>query len=114
MNRNALIRATLIGTVLQLLMVVSGHFVPAIAAQFAIVGMLISLVAGVLYVRAARGGWGDSLIGGLIAGGLCAFIGILVSYLLKDVTVDILWMGTAGSAVAGLVGGAIGKLVFAR
>jgi hypothetical protein len=114
MNRNALIRPTLIGTVLQLLMVVSGHFVPAIAAQFAIVGMLISLVAGVLYVRAARGGWGDSLIGGLIAGGLCAFLGILVSYLLKDVTVDILWMGTAGSAVAGLVGGAIGKLVFAR
>ena len=114
MNRNALIRATLIGTVLQLLMVVSGHFVPAIAAQFAIVGMLISLVAGVLYARAAKGGWGDSLIGGLIAGGVCAFIGILVSYLLKDVTVDILWMGTAGSAVAGLVGGAIGKLLFAR
>ena len=114
MNRSALIRAALIGTVLQLLMVVSGHFAPAIAAQFAIVGMLISLVAGVLYARAAKGGWGDSLIGGLIAGGVCAFIGILVSYLLKDVTVDILWMGTAGSAVAGLVGGAIGKLLFAR
>lgn len=114
MNRPALIRATLIGTVLQVLMVVSGHYVPAIAAQFAIVGMLISLIAGVLYVRTARGGWGDSLIGGLIAGGLCAFLGILVSYLLKDVTADILWMGTAGSAVAGLIGGAIGKLVFAR
>jgi hypothetical protein len=95
-------------------MVLSGHFVPAIAAQFAIVGMLISLVAGVLYARAARGGWGDSVIGGLIAGGVCAFLGILISYLLQDVTVDILWMGTAGSAVAGLVGGAIGKLVFAR
>ena len=114
MNRSALIRAVLIGTVLQLAMVLSGHYVPAIAAQFAIVGMLISLVAGVLYARAAKGGWGDSVIGGLIAGGVCAFIGILVSYLLKDVTVDILWMGTAGSAVAGLVGGAIGKLVFAR
>jgi hypothetical protein len=114
MNRQALIRATLIGTVLQLAMVIAGHFVPAIAALFAIGGMLISLVAGVLYARAAKGGWGDSLVGGLIAGGVCAFIGILVSYLLKDVTVDILWMGTAGSAVAGLVGGAIGKLVFAR
>ncbi len=114
MNRSALVRAVLIGTVLQLVMVVSGHFVPAIAAQFAIIGMLISLVAGVLYVRAARGGWGDSVIGGLIAGGVCAFLGILVSYLLKDVTMDILWMGTAGSAVAGLVGGALGKLVFAR
>lgn len=114
MNRQALIRAILIGTVLQLAMVIAGHFVPAIAGLFAAGGMLISLVAGVLYTRGARGGWGDSLIGGLIAGGLCAFLGILVSYLLKDVTVDILWMGTLGSAVAGLVGGAIGKLLFAR
>ena len=114
MNRSALIRATLIGTVLQLAMVIAGHYVAAIAGMFAIGGMLISLVAGLLYVRAARGGWGDSLVGGLIAGAVCAFLGILVSYLLKDVTVDILWMGTAGSAVAGLVGGAIGKLVFAR
>jgi hypothetical protein len=114
MNRQALTRAVLIGTVLQLAMVIAGHFVPAIAAQFAIGGMLISLVAGVLYARAAKGGWGDSVIGGLIAGGVCAFIGILVSYLLKDVPTNILWMGTAGSAVAGLVGGAVGKLVFAR
>ena len=114
MNRQALIRATLIGAVLQLAMVVAGHFVPAIANLFAVGGMLISLVAGLLYARAAKGGWGDSVLGGLIAGGVCAFLGILVSYLLKDVTVDILWMGTAGSAVAGLVGGAIGKLVFAR
>lgn len=114
MNRSALIRAVLVGTVLQVAMVLAGHFVPAIAAQFAIIGMLISLLAGVVYVRAARGGWGDSVIGGLIAGGVCAFLGILVSYVLKDVTADILWMGTAGSAVAGLIGGAIGKLVFAR
>ena len=114
MNRQALIRATLIGAVLQLAMVIAGHFVPAIANLFAVGGMLISLVAGLLYARAAKGGWGDSVLGGLIAGGVCAFLGILVSYLLEDVTVDILWMGTAGSAVAGLVGGAIGKLVFAR
>jgi hypothetical protein len=114
MNRRALIRATLIGAVLQLAMVIAGHFVPAIASLFAVGGMLISLVAGLLYARAARGGWGDSMVGGLIAGAVCAFIGILFSYLLKDVTVDILWMGTLGSAVAGLVGGAIGKLVFAR
>ena len=112
MNRSALIRAVLIGTVLQLAMVVAGHFVPAIANLFAVGGMLISLVAGLLYARAARSAWGDSLIGGFLAGGICAFLGILVSYVLKDVTVDILWMGTLGSAVAGVVGGAVGKLVF--
>lgn len=114
MNRSALIRAVLIGTVLQLAMVIAGHFVPAIANLFAVGGMLISLVAGVLYARAAKGAWGDSLIGGFLAGGICAFLGILVSFLLKDVTVDILWMGTLGSAIAGVVGGAVGKLVFAR
>jgi hypothetical protein len=114
MNGSALIRAVLIGTVLQLAMVIAGHFVPAIANLFAVGGMLISLVAGLLYARAAKGAWGDSLIGGFLAGGICAFLGILVSYLLKDVTVDILWMGTLGSAIAGVVGGAVGKLVFAR
>jgi hypothetical protein len=114
MNRSALIRAVLIGTVLQLAMVVAGHFVPAIANLFAVGGMLISLIAGVLYARAAKGAWGDSLIGGFLAGGICAFLGILVSFLLKDVTVDILWMGTLGSAIAGVVGGAVGKLVFGR
>lgn len=114
MNRQALIHATLVGAALQLLMVVSGHFVPAIAALFAIGGMLISLIAGLIYARAARGSWPDSLLGGLIAGGLCALLGIVVSYLLKDVTASILLLGTLSSAVTGLVGGAIGKLIFAR
>ena len=114
MNRQALIHATLVGAALQLLMVVSGHFVPAIAALFAIGGMLISLIAGLIYARAARGSWPDSLLGGLIAGGVCALLGIVVSYLLKDVTASILLLGTLSSAVTGLVGGAIGKLIFAR
>lgn len=114
MNRQALVHATLVGAALQLLMVVSGHFVPAIAALFAIGGMLISLIAGLIYARAARGSWPDSLLGGLIAGGVCALLGIVVSYLLKDVTASILLLGTLSSAVTGLVGGAIGKLIFAR
>lgn len=111
MNRKALINATVIGTVLQLAMIIAGHFVPAVAAQFAIVGMLISLVAGVLYARSAKGSWGDSLIGGLIAGGVCALIGIAASVLWGDTAQNILLLGTAGSAVAGAVGGAIGKVL---
>jgi len=53
MNRKALINATVIGTVLQLIMVLAGHWIPAVANLFAIVGILISLVAGLLYARAA-------------------------------------------------------------
>ena len=111
MNKRALIVATVIGTGLQMAMVIAGHFVPAVASLFAIVGILISLVAGLLYARAARGGWRDSLIGGAIAGGLCALIGIAMSWAMGDVTAIILVMGTLSSAVGGLIGGALGKMV---
>jgi hypothetical protein len=109
MNRQTLIKATLIGLVLQLIMVVSGHFVPPIKECFGIVGMLISLLAGVIYVRTTRGSWGDSLLGGALAGGICALLGIAVSFALGDVDAGVLIYGTLGSAVAGLIGGAIAK-----
>jgi len=111
MNRKALIIATDIGLVLQLIMVIAGHYDAAIAAWFAIGGMLISLVAGVIYVRMARNGWKDSLIGGALAGGICALVGIAVSCALGDVAAMILVFGTIGSAVAGLIGGAVAKLI---
>lgn len=111
MNVRALIAATVIGTALQVAMVFAGHFIPAVANLFAIVGILISLVAGLLYARAARGGWSDSLLGGAVAGGLCALIGIAMSWAMGDVETMILMLGTLSSAVGGLIGGAVGKLV---
>jgi hypothetical protein len=59
----------------------------------------------------AQSGWGDVLLGGAIAGGLCAVIGIAVSYFLGDVPATVLIFGTVSSAVAGVVGGAIVRLV---
>ena len=111
MNRRALINATVIGTVLQLVMVLVGHWVPAVAALFAPIGILLSLIAGLLYARAAKGGWSDSTLGGVIAGAVCALIGIAVSWLLGDVPPIILVIGTLSSAFGGVVGGAIGKLL---
>lgn len=111
MNRKALIHATVIGTVLQLAMVIVGHFVPPVAALFAPLGILLSLVAGLIYARSAGGTWPNALLGGMIAGGACALIGIAVSLLLGDVIAIILVMGTLSSAFGGLVGGAIGKLL---
>lgn len=112
MNRKALINATVIGLVLQLAMVLSGHWVEYVKLNlFAGLGTFISLVAGVLYARAAAGGWGPSLLGGAVAGGVCAFLGIAVSAALGDVEPMILALGTFGSTVAGAIGGAIGKLI---
>jgi hypothetical protein len=109
-NSRALVLATVIGTVLQIVMVVAGHSNKSIAALFAVGGMGFSLIAGLLYAIIAKGGSTSSLaIGGLLAGAICAFIGIFVSHLLGDVPASLLVLGTVSSAVTGAVGGVVGK-----
>src|SRR5438067_1943193 len=104
MNTRALTTATAIGTVLQLAMVSAGHVSPIVKALFAIGGMGFSLVAGVIYARAAAPtSRGDAVVGGLLAGAICAFIGILGSYLLGDVPASLLGVGTLSSAVTGAI-----------
>ncbi len=116
LNRRALLLATLIGTVLQLCMVLLGHSNTSVANMFAVGGMTISLIAGAAYSLLARNGAAASspVVGGLIAGALCAFIGILVSYMLGDVTAVILLAGTASSALTGALGGWLGKIMTRR
>jgi hypothetical protein len=111
MSIRALFIATLIGTVLQTAMVVAGHSNKSIANMFAVGGMSLSLVAGVIYAAMAGGTTGSAILGGVIAGGLCALIGIAVSYALKDVPASLLALGTASSAVTGAIGGWLGRLL---
>jgi hypothetical protein len=115
MNSRALLLASLVGTLLQVAMVVVGHSSPAVAAMFAIGGMGLSLVAGVLYARLARSATkGSAAAGGAAAGAICAFLGIFVSYLLGDVPASLLALGTLSSAVTGAIGGVIGALTVGR
>lgn len=112
MDRKALWNAAAVGTAGQLVMVVAGHFVPVVKDHvFAVGGMIVSLAAAVLFVRLERGGWSSSLIGGAIVGGVCALVGILVSAALGDVPLVVVAFGTCASTVAGLVGGALGRLI---
>ena len=111
MNSRALLISSLVGTLLQVVMVVAGHSSPAIKGLFAVGGMGLSLVAGVLYARLARPATrGNAALGGAAAGAICAFLGILVSYLLGDVPGSLLALGTISSAVTGAIGGFIGAL----
>jgi hypothetical protein len=113
LNSRAVTVATVAGTVLQLAMVLLGHSNAAIAQLFGPVGMGISLVAGLIYTSQARGGSaGSAALGGFVAGGLCALIGIIVSFALGDVTAMILALGTLSSAVTGAIGGWLGRFVF--
>jgi hypothetical protein len=111
MNTRAIVLATAVGSVLQVGMVVLGHFNSAIAGLFAVGGMGISLLAGVSYAAFARSGsFGSLAAGGAIAGAVCALIGIFVSYLMGDVPASLLVLGSLSSAVTGAVGGAVGRL----
>lgn len=107
----ALVIASLIGTVLQTAMVVAGHSNRSIAKLFAVGGMSLSLIAGVIYAVLARGGTtGSAIVGGVLAGAICALIGIAVSYFLKDVPASLLALGTMSSAVTGAIGGWLGSV----
>ena len=110
MSTRALLVATVIGTVLQIAMVVAGHSNKSIAKLFAVGGMSLSLAAGVIYAAMANGTTGSAILGGVIAGGACALVGIAVSYALKDVPASLLALGTASSAVTGAIGGWLGTL----
>lgn len=115
MSTRSLAIATLVGTLLQVAMVVAGHSSPAIKGLFAVGGMGISLVAGLLYPCLARATTkGSASIGGLAAGAICAFLGILVSYLLGDVPASLLALGTLSSAVTGAIGGLLGSFSLGR
>jgi hypothetical protein len=115
MSTRPLVIASLVGTLLQIAMVVAGHSSPAIKGLFAVGGMGLSLVAGLLYARLARPATkGSASIGGLAAGAICAFLGILVSYLLGDVPASLLALGTVSSAVTGAIGGLLGALSLGR
>jgi hypothetical protein len=113
LNSRALLLATVVGSILQIAMVTAGHSNKSIAGLFAVGGMGFSLVAGLLYAMWARGGSASSLaVGGLIAGAACALIGIFVSYMLGDVPMTLLALGTISSAVTGALGGWVGKFLF--
>jgi LytS/YehU family sensor histidine kinase len=95
-------------------MVVVGHSNTSVAALFAVGGMGFSLIAGLAYAKFASPGSRASALalGGLVAGALCALIGIFVSYLLGDVPMSLLALGTISSAVTGAIGGWLGTFLF--
>jgi hypothetical protein len=110
MKTGATVNASVAGSILQVAMVVIGHYYSPVKSAFAIGGMGLSLLAGLLYAYLAKEGWAGALIGGTVAGGLCALVGIAISCALGDAPASLMIFGTAGSAVAGLAGGAVGKL----
>lgn len=114
MNSRVVAKVTAIGALAQIAMVTAGHVAPAVQGLYALGGMGISAIAGWTQAHAEPGSWIAAASGGAIAGGLCAVIGIALSWTLGDVPASLLALGTTGSAVTGLIGGLVGKALARR
>jgi len=107
-----MVKWTIVATVVQLAMVIAGHYVLFIKENvFALGGMGISLLFGAVWARAGATGKGHAAWGGGVVGGVCALIGIAVCVALGDTEAAVLAFGTAGSFVAGVIGGLVAYVV---
>ena len=106
-----LLRAFIVGTVLQVFMFVLGHFVPwVILHVFEFGGMMISATAGYLYAMDSGKGYFPGATAGAIVGGGCALIGISLSVALGDIANRVIPFGTAVCVLTGAVGGLFGQM----
>ncbi|HEX4157116.1 MAG TPA: hypothetical protein VHY79_01460 [Rhizomicrobium sp.] len=110
-DNNALQRAIIVGTLLQIVFVLIAHFsvwIETHALLFA--GMMTSATVGYLYAQEVAKGYARGAYGGAIAGGLCALIGIAPSVLLGDMTGGMLLVRDLISILTGAVGGIYGQM----
>ena len=106
-----LLRAAIVGTVLQLVLALAGHFIPWVAVHVFMFGrMMASATAGYYYGMVLGRGYAVGALGGAIAGGLCAAPVIAISALLGDAEASMVAVGTGISILTGGVGGAFGEM----
>jgi hypothetical protein len=104
-------RSALVGTAMQVTVVVLAHYLVWFRASmldFAV--MMLSGLAGLFYAREFAAGYGRGALGGAIAGGTCGLIGISAANILGDVALIVLPFGTAITILTGAIGGLFGQM----
>lgn len=106
-----LMRAMVVGTVLQVAMYGLGHFSRWIVVNvFDFGGMMISASAGYLYAMETGNGYFSGATAGAIVGGLCGFVGIVLSAALGDSFVAYIATATTIAVMIGAIGGLFGQV----
>jgi hypothetical protein len=101
-------RFIIIAAVLQIAMVVTGHYNDFVLMNLsAVLGVGIPLVVAFFYGRDAEG-VKDGAVGGLAIGFVGAFLGIGLAIAMGDQMLMLLAFGPLSSAVTGAIGGAVG------
>ena len=101
--------AVVLGIILAFVAHYSG--LPALVSNLGPLGASLSLVMGLTFgTLCGAVPRSTALLGGAAIGAGCALVGITSSVLLGDVPPPVLAFGTAGGAVAGVVGSLLGTL----
>lgn len=106
-------KVTIVGTILQTLVVVLGHLMPSLQDRglFPFGWSAIGALVGFRFARKTAGApMGITLSGGAIASGIGGMLGALVSHLLGDVSFNTIAIAGGSTAMAGLVAAFLGWL----
>jgi len=110
-DTKALLRAFIVGCILQIVLVVLCHLSAWVMLRaFMFGGMMISATAAYLYAMDTGKGYFPGATAGAIIGGACAFIGLLISVGLGDSRQIVIPFGTAICVLTGAVGGIFGQM----
>lgn len=104
-------RATITGIILQITMIIIGHYVSWVrdnAYEFG--AMMISGLAGLLYARDFAKGYAKGAFGGAIAGGTSGIIAVCAANILGDVPLIAVPIGGAVTILIGAIGGLFGQM----
>jgi hypothetical protein len=107
----ALSRATFVGVVIEVVMVMIAHFAPWLRTHYYLFAlMMIAATSGYIYAADTGRGFFTGATAGAVAGGICGFVGLGISVLLHDVVSTLLPIDTAVCVVTGAVGGLWGQV----
>ena len=104
-----LLRAAIVGIVLQLGLAVAAHYLADAKHYFLFIGMMIVATAGYLFGMGNGKGYFSGATGGGIVG-LSALIGVGALVLMRDAARDIIPIFTAVCVVTGAIGGLFGQM----
>ena len=113
MNSQVFTKSAIVSTIVQVIMVLVNHYAPTLFGPMLppLGGTGIGAAAGVIYGLWAKGGTiGQNALGGAAAGATGGILGAILSMALGDVPVSTIAVAGGSTAVAGAIGGVIGRM----
>lgn len=103
-------RALIVGTLLEIALMIASHFRPWLQIHYALFGiMMIAGTAALLYARDLARGYVMGALGGLVVGAACGIAAVATANVLGDQPEQFIPYGVMICALVGAIGGLFGQ-----